>query len=93
MTNYCFPGDLSPTLLSSVEPAFVVGLTDICAAGIVTQSQHGADSLGVGLLNQKLDDCRAISLDQILALGAQSGGQNGAHLLHSLNHFFLQKNT
>lgn len=66
-------------------------LTDICAASILAESQHGADSLGVSLLHEQLDDGLAIGLNQVLTLGSQRGGQQCAHILHSMDHFLLKQ--
>jgi len=64
-------------------------LTDISTAGVIAESNHGADSLGVGLLHQQLDDGLAICLNQVFTLAGQRGGQECAHLLHSLNNLLL----
>ena len=63
--------------------------TDEGAAGVLAQPQHGAHSLGVGLLHQQLNDGLAVRLDQVPALSRQGGGQHGAHLLHRVDHVRL----
>lgn len=69
----------------------VYELTDICTSGLIAQCQHCADSLGVSLLHQQLNDCLAVGLNQVLTLRGQRFGQICAHLLHSLNHFLLKQ--
>lgn len=64
-------------------------LTNICTAGIVTESQHCADSLGVCLLHQQLNDGFAVRFNQVFALAPYRGRQVRAHFLHSLNHLLL----
>lgn len=64
-------------------------LTNICTASVVTESQHSADSLGVCLLHQQLDDGLAVRFHQVFALATQRGRQVRAHFLHSVNHLLL----
>lgn len=50
-------------------------LTNVSAAGVIAERQHGAHCFGVSLLYQKLNDSLSIGLNQVLALGGQSAGQ------------------
>lgn len=64
-------------------------LTNILTVGTVAERQHRAHSLGVGLLHQQLDNGLSVRFNQVLTLGSQGGGQNGAHRLHSVNNLLL----
>lgn len=66
-------------------------LTNKRAAGVIAECQHCADSLGVGLLHQQLNDGLAVGLNQVLTLARQSVGQKSTHLLHSFNHLLLRQ--
>ncbi len=66
-------------------------LTNKCTARVIAECQHFADSLGVSLLDQQLNDGLAIGLNQVFTLCRESIGQVCAHLLHSLNHLLLRQ--
>lgn len=68
-------------------------LTDEGMTRITAQPQNAADSLGISLLDQQLNDCLAIGIDQILALSRKGVRQEAAHFLHSLHHFFLKEHN
>lgn len=66
-------------------------LTHVSAAGIVAQAQHCADSLGVDLLHQQLDDGLSVCLDQVFALSGEGRGHKVTDLLHCLDYLLLER--
>lgn len=65
--------------------------TNVSAVGVIAERQHCAHRFGVSLLHQQLNDGLSIGLNQVLALGIQTGWQVVAHRLNSFNHLLLKQ--
>lgn len=59
------------------------------AAGLLAEAEESADGFGVGFLHQQLNDGLSVGFNQVPALSCEGGGQDVAHLLHSLHDLFL----